>query len=178
MSRRITLIACLICLPFTACKSTTTTITGGPRFARTGNEAPVVTTPPDPAPPRTTPTPPKQSEANTDPCATALHDLAAPLLMYYQANGKLPPDLAAVRQNPAFDESMSLACPVSRRPYVYNAAGIPAGGNKGRAVLYDALPTHGGMRWALTIVEPEGQRAIVTKVVALPDALFTSPGAK
>ena len=172
MSRRITLIACLICLPFAACKTTTTTITSGPRFARTGNEAPVVTTP-DPTP-RNTPTPPKQSEANTDPCAMALHDLAAPLLLYYQANGKLPPDLAAVRLNPAFDESMSLACPVSRRPYVYNPVGIPAGGNKGRAVLYDSLPTHGGMRWALTIVVHEDQRAIVTKVVALPDALFTS----
>jgi len=134
----------------------------------------------NPAPPART-RPPSETgspDANTDPCATALHDLAGPILLYYQLNQKLPPTLEAIKQSPAFEESMTLVCPLSKQPYTYDPEGIPAGGNKGKIILYDSAPSHNNRRWALSIIEPTDDRALITKVISLPESTFTKRGGR
>src|SRR5438132_638782 len=49
--------------------------------------------------------------SNTDPCAMRLHDLCAPLLLYYGMNHSLPPRLEDLRQVTGFAEDVVLTCP-------------------------------------------------------------------
>jgi hypothetical protein len=111
--------------------------------------------------------------SNTDACATRLHDLCEPLLLYYVTRHELPARLEDLRQVPGFSE-LDLRCPVSRLPYVYNPVGIQTGDDQPRLVIYDAAPSHSGMRWAIAIVEPKDPaNALVAKVVAVPEGRFT-----
>ena len=107
--------------------------------------------------------------SNTDACATRLHDLCEPLLLYYATRHEIPARLEDLRQMPGFTE-LDLRCPVSRLPYVYNPVGIQTGDDQPRLVIYDAAPSHSGMRWAIAIVEPKDPaNALVAKVVAVPE---------
>lgn len=110
--------------------------------------------------------------SNTDPCAERLHDICEPLLRYYLEYQELPPNLEVLRQMKGF-ASLELTCPVTRRAYVYNPVGVQNAVNKQRILIYDPAPVHAGMRWAVVIVSPEGDRALVTKVVALAESNFT-----
>ena len=111
--------------------------------------------------------------SNTDACATRLHDLCEPLLLYYATRHEIPARLEELRQMPGFTE-LDLRCPVSRLPYVYNPVGIQTGDDQPRLVIYDAAPSHSGMRWAIAIVEPKDPaNALVAKVVAVPEGRFT-----
>ena len=111
--------------------------------------------------------------SNTDACATRLHDLCEPLLLYYATRHEIPARLEDLRQMPGFSE-LDLRCPVSRLPYVYNPVGIQTGDDQPRLVIYDAAPSHSGMRWAIAIVEPKDPaNALVAKVVAVPEGRFT-----
>jgi hypothetical protein len=112
---------------------------------------------------------------NTDPCAMRLHDLSGALLAYYLYNQKLPSRLEELTQVPGFEGGqVQLTCPVSNKSYVYNPVGVADANPTERVIIYDAEPSHLGMRWAIAIVEPqqEGQ-ALVTKVLALPESNFT-----
>lgn len=110
--------------------------------------------------------------SNTDECAEQLHEICGALLQYYRANLDLPPRLDALREVPGFDQ-LKLNCPVTNRPYVYNPIGIQGAQNKQRILVHDPAPVHSGMRWAIVIDEPKPDRALVTKVVALPESNFT-----
>jgi hypothetical protein len=111
--------------------------------------------------------------SNTDACASRLHDLCEPLLLYYATRHEIPPRLEDLRQMPGFSE-LDLRCPVSRLPYIYNPVGIQTGDDQPRLVIYDAAPSHSGMRWAIAIVEPKDPaNALVAKVVAVPERRFT-----
>jgi hypothetical protein len=103
---------------------------------------------------------------NTDPCATRLHDLCGPLLLYYKEHQHLPPALADLAQTPGFSEIGELACPQSHQAYVYVPNGLSIPGVPGTVVVYDPLPSHAGWRWAITVVPGPGP--LVTKVIALP----------
>jgi hypothetical protein len=83
-----------------------------------------------------------------DPCADRLHGICGRLLLYHSLNGKLPADVADLK---TVDSAPMppLSCPASGRPYVYNREGLPVSGRSGRLVLYDAAPTHSGMRWGI-----------------------------
>jgi hypothetical protein len=71
-------------------------------------------------------------------------------------------------------EKLELTCPVSKLPYVYNPIGIITLDNQPRMVCYDAAPSHSGMRWAITVVEPRDNSAnLIAKVVAVPESAFT-----
>jgi hypothetical protein len=117
---------------------------------------------------------------NTDPCASNLHDLCEPLLFYYLKNHRLPPRLEDLQGLPGFEGPMDLRCPVSHLPYVYNPAGILTAESRARIIAYDAAPSHSGMRWAISIIEPEDNGPLIARVVALPESHFqlTIPGAK
>jgi hypothetical protein len=113
---------------------------------------------------------------NTDPCAGRLHDICEPLFLYYIKHNQLPGRLEELREIPGF-ESLELICPVSKKPYLYNPIGITTSESRARIICYDAAPSHSGMRWAISIIEPENDNGpLVTKVIALPESHFTFMG--
>jgi hypothetical protein len=63
-------------------------------------------------------------------------------------------------------------CPVSGQPYIYARDGLPVPSGTGRVILYDAAPVHNGQRLCIEISESGAGGALVTKVIALPDAFF------
>lgn len=109
---------------------------------------------------------------NTDPCATRLHDLCGPLLLYYATHRQLPPQLEELRSVSGLESAVELVCPVSGRPYLYNPQGILLPEQQARVVIYDPLPSHSGMRWGISIIEPSGPGPLITKVIALPESVF------
>jgi hypothetical protein len=113
---------------------------------------------------------------NTDACASRLHDLCGPLLLYYAIHKQVPDRIEELGQVPGFEEVRDFTCPVSGRPYVYNPAG-PAGLEAGsRVIIYDALPSHSGMRWGVSVAAPGGGAPLIAKVIALPESRFADQG--
>lgn len=116
---------------------------------------------------------------NTDPCATRMHDLCGPLLLYYLTNRRLPERLEELSTMLGADGTAPIACPVSNRPYVYNPDGLLMPETRSRVVIYDPAPSHYGIRWGVSIVEPqEPTGALVAKVIALPESTFRFQQAK
>lgn len=110
-------------------------------------------------------------DRNTDPCAMRLHDLCAPLLLFYGRYQSLPERLDELAQVPGIDVP-ELVRPVSKQRYIYNPLG-PSGPDSGtRVIVYDAAPTHAGRRWGIAVREPTPGQALVAKVVIVPDAKF------
>jgi hypothetical protein len=107
-----------------------------------------------------------------DPCPTQLHDLAEPLLMYYSLNKRLPKTLEQLQSVAGPDPKYAWTCPDSKQPYIYNPAGIYWPDIPGRAILYDAQPSHAGMRWTITVEPPRPGQALVTRVLAVPNSRF------
>jgi hypothetical protein len=117
----------------------------------------------------------RRAGADIDPCAERLHDLSGRLLFYYSLHGALPAaleDLASADPTPL----PPLVCPVSGKPYVYNREGLPVRGRPGRAVLYDAAPTHAGMRWAALVDPPIEGKPRTARVLLLPERPAFSTG--
>jgi len=113
--------------------------------------------------------------SNTDPCAMRLHDVCAPMLLYFGRYQRLPEHADELSQVPGVDVP-PLVCPVSNEKYIYNPHG-PSGTVSGtRIILYDATPAHAGHRWGIEVREPAPGQALVAKVVLLPDALSTKVG--
>lgn len=110
--------------------------------------------------------------SNTDPCAMRLHDLCAPLLLYYGMNHSLPPRLEDLRQVTGFADEVVLTCPTTNRPYVYNPVGVINPNQVERVIIYDAEPHSGGIRWAISIIEPRGNEALIAKVIGLQESQF------
>jgi hypothetical protein len=110
----------------------------------------------------------------TDACATRMHELCGPLLLYYATNRQLPQRAEELLQVSGLSSDVKeLQCPLSHRPYVYNRGGLPMLRGQGRAILYDETAAHGGRRWAITIEEtPDVNQPLVARVVALPDSFF------
>ena len=101
-----------------------------------------------------------------------MHDVCAPLLLYFGRYQRLPAQVEELAQVPGVTVP-ELACPVSGRPYVYNPQG-PAGLEAGtRIILYDATPAHAGRRWGIVVREPMPGQALVVNVVAVPESVFS-----
>ena len=113
---------------------------------------------------------------NLDACASRLHDICEPLLLFYVSYHRLPASLDELRALSGF-ENMIYICPVSGLPYIYDPIGIPAPpGNAGaKIILYDATPAHRGLRWAVTIIEPADRSGVlITKVIAVEEKFFAA----
>jgi hypothetical protein len=103
-----------------------------------------------------------------------MHDLCAPLLLYYARYQTLPAQIDELGQVPGVSVP-ELACPVSNQKYVYNLHG-PTGPDAGtRIILYDAAPSHGGRRWGVAVRDATPGQALVAKVVVVPDSIFKQP---
>lgn len=107
-------------------------------------------------------------DLNTDPCATRMHDICGPLLLYFASNKRLPASLDELKGTPGFGDLGNFVCPVSKKPYVYVPQTVIVPGVQGDVILYDPLPVHDGFRWAITALPPQGGGPLVLKVVALP----------
>ncbi len=112
----------------------------------------------------------RRPSVEMDPCAERLHDVCGQLLLYYSLNRRLPETLEALAtldpQNP-----LPLVCPVSDRPYLYHPDGLRIAGWMGRLVLYDATPSHSGMRWGVFLDDAGDGRNLIARVVLLPGDL-------
>ena len=107
-----------------------------------------------------------------------MHDISGALLFYYYVHHELPKSLDELRHMSGF-EDVEYACPTSGLPYVYVPAGLPAPNQPGaKIVLHDATPAHQGMRWAITILEPQDPGPLVTKVIAVPESYFAAGARK
>ena len=109
---------------------------------------------------------------NTDPCAMRLHDLSGALLAYYMEYYQFPAKLSELADASVLLPAPPAECPVSKRPYVYNPEGILLPERSSRVLVYDAAPSHSGMRWAITAEERADGGLPVTKVLALPESFF------
>lgn len=107
-----------------------------------------------------------------DPCAMRLQDLCGALLLYYLMNDALPDTLEDLPLSPGMTEGIELRCPSSGTPYIYNPDGIYLPERNARVIVYDGVPTHLGMRWAIQIEEPQMGQPLVAKVIALPERFF------
>ena len=109
----------------------------------------------------------------TDPCATRLHDICGAILFYYATRHHLPARLDELTELPGFEDIREFRCPVSGQPYLYNPVGIVSPDQPTRVILYDPAPSHAGMRWAVSFVEPQGAAPPFTKVIAMPESAFS-----
>jgi len=103
-----------------------------------------------------------------DPCAERLHEISGHLLLYVSTHKELPATAERFRAWCGPDLP-PLVCPASGRPYAYNPAGIPLPHLAGRMVLYDAGPTHHGMRWGILVSGSPGGGGLVAKVVLVAE---------
>ena len=116
-----------------------------------------------------------ENPENFDPCAEELHKAAGALLLYFSTRHRLPDSADELKQVPGF-EDLTLVCPVSHRPYVYDPRLTLPGFTKGfYLIFYDAEPSHGGKRWALSIAQPQEDAPLVAKVVLVPNAQLPPP---
>jgi len=115
----------------------------------------------------------RRPSVETDACAERLHDLCGRLLLHYSLHRRLPDTLEGL-EAPARQVALPPVCPVSGKPYVYCPEGLHVPGRPGRLVLYDAAPSHSGMRWGVFVDPPEGGNQLITRVVLLPDELVAS----
>jgi hypothetical protein len=122
---------------------------------------------PAPAP---APAPNAPQLRSTDPCATRLHDLSGAFLLYYSEHGRLPARLDELPPLPGGGQAAQLACPESGHKYMYQPENPRRDAQGGRIILYDARPIHSGMRWAISIIDPEDGSPLVTRVIAIPPA--------
>lgn len=124
--------------------------------------------PPPPAAPA--PGRPAIATAN-DACAEQLQELSGQLLEYYAIHRELPPQLEDLTKLGA-GPSLPLACPLSRRPYIYNPDGLAVPGWPGRLIVYDPLPSHEGSRWAIQADKPQPGKPLFLRVVRPPNTAF------
>jgi len=109
---------------------------------------------------------------NTDACATRLHDLCGPLLLYYATRQDLPMSLDQLAGVPGFENVRDFTCPVSGQRYIYNPSGIAGLDPGSRVIIYDPAPSHSGIRWGVSILEPRPGAPLVAKVIGLPESRF------
>jgi hypothetical protein len=125
---------------------------------------------PQSAPPRPAPA---AADTASDLCSQEVDGLCERFLLYYAAHQDLPQDLAELTRVES-GRFVGLTCPVSGKPYVYNRQGVLVGDWPGRLILYDAEPTHAGMRFGILIELPAAGRTVVFRPVRLPEAALAA----
>ena len=104
-----------------------------------------------------------------DPCPERLHDLAGAMLDFIRQYDQLPPALEDLKPMPG--TTLVTACPATNQKYIYNPGGIKIPPNRW-AVVYDAAPSHSGMRWAIVFSDPQPGKLPVPTVMAIAEQDF------
>jgi len=109
----------------------------------------------------------------TDPCAVRMHDLSGLLLLYYAVNKHLPDRVEELAPLADPDVTFDPTCPLSGRPYVYAPGGLQSSeGGERYLVLYDAAPSHGGLRWGVFVAPPQAGKPPATWVILMSEQVF------
>ena len=108
-----------------------------------------------------------------DPCADRLHDICGPLLLYYAAHKELPESLADLDGT---GSDATPACPITRKPYVYNRNGLQVSGRPGRLIIYDAVACQSGTRCGILVETPRPGQPLVTRVIRVPETALLQAG--
>ncbi len=117
-----------------------------------------------PAQPPPTAQVPLPANANTDPTAMYLHELAGSLLLYYAHRGELPASLSSIE-----GVGPEATDPASGKPFVYNPGGPPVKGYVGRLTVCQSATTHRGGRWAL-LVDSRAAGRLITYIEFVPES--------
>jgi hypothetical protein len=105
----------------------------------------------------------------TDPCPERLHNLAGAILNFLVQYDRLPPTLEDL--TPIKGTALELTCPTSNQHYIYNPNGVKL--PPGRwAIVYDAAPSHAGMRWVIVFSPGREGQPPVPAVIAVSEAEF------
>jgi hypothetical protein len=98
--------------------------------------------------------PTTRNQAIFNPNAERLHEISGALLLYQARHGTLPPSLDELKADVIASGNAALlpplVCPVTKKPYVYHAAGLIAPGVPGRIILHGPEPID-GRYWALIV---------------------------
>ena len=113
-----------------------------------------------------------ETPAASDGCDARLQDISGLFLLYNMMNHRLPESVDELHAMPGAAEIGDFSCPISKKPYIYNPAGLSAPSGTAKIILYDPAPSHGGMRLCVSISESKQGGAMVTKVIALPESFF------
>lgn len=113
----------------------------------------------------------RRPSVQEDPCAQRLHDLSGRLLLYYSQRARLPASLDALPPLDPADPTPAV-CPVSGLAYVYAPAGVRVPDYPGRLVLYDAQPSHAGMRWGVFVDTATAGGHLTARVLPVAEDAF------
>jgi hypothetical protein len=98
-----------------------------------------------------------------DRCSERLQDLAGQLLMFYMQHRQLPQDLSQLGP-----DAPKPVCPVCGKPYLYNPQGLAVPTLSARAIVWDELPCHSGIRWGIVMEPPKPGQSLRLQVIRLP----------
>jgi len=121
-------------------------------------------------------TPAAEQAANTDPCATQLHDIAGAILFYYALNKRMPLQLSDLETVADMDTPLRFSCPVSGLPYLYYPEGLISPDGMGAIIVCDATPAHDGKRWCIIEGVAKG-KTLSLQVEELTEDVFNPFGA-
>ena len=114
---------------------------------------------------------PLDATSAIDPCAENLEDISGAMLMHLNLHGRFPAALEELRPPPG-TPALSITCPVTGQPYIFNPTGIHLAERAAYIIAYDAQPAHDGRRWAIIMDEPQPDKAFVMNVQQIPESLF------
>ena len=109
-----------------------------------------------------------------DDCAGQLDELCGQLLAYWSQKRQLPKTLEELAAFPGPHPNVPLACPESKKPYVYTPDSFRAAGAYGRIILHDPEPSHRGQRWVVAVREGQGGQ-LQAEPVRVPESIFALP---
>lgn len=108
-------------------------------------------------------------DANLNPTAIALHELAGRLLVYLaEHDGAAPPTLAALSSSFPREQTNGLVDPASNLPWVYFDQGPEIPPYLGRMTARQAQVSEPGYCWVLTLEKGRTARHFVTHVYRVP----------
>lgn len=108
--------------------------------------------------------------ATAEACWNNMHELSGYLLQYYFLHREFPEHLADLQPVVDVGRMLSLACPVSGKPYLYFPSGLVALDEKRRLVVVDAEAVHAGGRCAIVATPSEGSQPVALWVIRIDEA--------
>lgn len=110
------------------------------------------------------------TDANLNPVAMRLHDLAGALLRYFAAHRELPGALADLQTGGFVSDGQGLMDPASGEPFAYRPQGGQVAGFPGELVVRQPITDPRGVVWGVLLSDAKGDGRWVARVVCVPVA--------